>query len=137
MKPKHYFLTGLGTFVTVVGFKWAWDYFTMVKTSTTTVISTNGSGQKLVSVTGQGGVDAGKTVQGYELPTNVADVTFPLKVIVKPNQTLFGTINGGQTVQLNKRPGADGLLYWNGTLQQQENVTSYPEVQVSALKAVS
>jgi hypothetical protein len=55
-------------------------------------------GRKLIEITGSGGNDDGKKVQGYELPDKIEDLKFPLEVIVRPNQNLFGGFFMGEKV---------------------------------------
>ncbi len=92
------------------------------------------AGNPIVDVTGIGGTDDGKAVQGYVLPSDVKDIKFPLKVIVKPNKSLFLRFKVGEEVIFNRKRG-DGLI-WTTPEELGEYIEWYPNLKTKVLGAI-
>jgi hypothetical protein len=60
-------------------------------------------GKAIVEVTGVGGVDSGKKVRGYILPSKIEEVKTPITVVIRPNQELFLELKVGDEVTFTKK----------------------------------
>ena len=109
LKYAGVFLLGIGA---GIGSMYLYDYWRKsqpVGESQVKGKGKNGEGQKIIEITGSGGKDDGVKIRGYELPANIEDNNFPLDVIVKPNEDIFGlgTFTGGKKIKFIYQRGSD------------------------------
>lgn len=100
----------LGTFVGGITYAW-WKQSKVAKDNKETDTGLKDSeGRPIVEVTGIGGEDNGKSVKGYNLPSNIDNIKLPLTVIVKPNRNLFLIHKVGKKITF-ERKHSDELIY--------------------------
>lgn len=127
----------LGTVAGALALNW-WTQSNTVKTSM--IVDTGNKtsdGNPIVEVTGVGGADNGKKVQGYVLPSEPSKIKLPLTVIVKPNSDLFLQFKVGDKVVFTKMAYSannDELSYTDS--KGQVNVIWIPDLVKAALGAV-
>lgn len=121
----------LGTVAGALALNW-WNQRNTVKTSTQTDTGNKTSdGNSIVEVTGVGGADNGVKVQGYVLPTNIADIKLPLSIVVKPNGSLLFK-NGGDKITFTSKLNDELMFVDSGT----QNAVWLPDLAKAALGAV-
>lgn len=129
-----------GIFLGVVagGFAFSW-YKTSREPKDSKAVDTGektSEGKAILEITGVGGNDAGKSVRGYELPSNVDDIKVPLRVIVRPNKELFLRFKSGEEVTFERKRG-DELIYMMKDGEYAGEYTEwYPELRKKILGAV-
>ena len=104
-----------------------------IKNAVIEVLGTDEQGRKIIKVTGTGGADDGKSVQGYELPRSIKENQFPFTVIVAPNQKLFGYFGIGEKITFS-HPRKNAVI-WRGTIGDAggEYIIDYPLLKQTAV----
>jgi len=128
--------TIIGTLIGIAAWHW-WQYRQTPKDSRETDTGEKTEdGKPIVEVTGVGGEDAGVTVKGYKLPSDIKDVTLPLKVVVKPNKNLFLEFKAGQDVTFTQSRNEEISWIRKTGDSTGEYTIWYPELRKVALGAI-